>query len=97
MITCIAEKVNSDRELVVEELGIDTKIRLLCYFPFQIVGSGMGFCDTRITISPSRSGMIVYQGQVREASLAGIIVGRNNLVVTYDTVRAANFEERKPR
>ena len=41
--------------------------------------------------------MIVYQGQVREASLAGIIVGRNNLVVTYDTVRAANFEERKPR
>ena len=80
-----------------KELGIDTKIRLLCYFPFQIVGSGMGFCDTRITISPSRSGMIVYQGQVREASLAGIIVGRNNLVVTYDTVRAANFEERKPR
>ena len=91
VVTSVPENVDSQGQLVVKELGVDTKIRLLRYFPFQVVGSGVGFCDTRITVSPSRSGVIVYQGQVREASLAGIIVGGNNLVVSYNTVRAAKF------
>ena len=59
VVTCIAEKVDSDRELVVEELGIDTKVELLCYFPLKVVGSFHGFCNTPFTISPVRGGIVI--------------------------------------